>query len=84
MGGCGVMQNGKVEPLPSAWREVIEDWAVAYGKLEARSRQVVRGTDGQLHGFGFGDLAAAPIQLIISQKHVRTFSDAGSADAKRQ
>jgi hypothetical protein len=83
--GSGVVKNGTVEPGPSEWRDVREDWAVAYGRLETRSEpQVVRGRDGQLRGFGFGHLNGAPAQLVIKQKYVRTFSDAENVDSKRQ
>jgi hypothetical protein len=83
--GSGVVKNGVAVPTSSGWQDVREDWAVAYGRLETRGEpQVVRGGDGQLRGFGFGHLAAAPVQLIIKQKHVQTISDAGAVDSKRQ
>ena len=75
-GGGRSIQDGKVVSTPASLRDVREDWAVAYGRVEAPSElRTEIGGDGRLRGAGFGHLGAAPAQLVIKQKNLQTIPD---------
>jgi hypothetical protein len=69
---------GKTEQT-CGWRDAKEEWAVAYGRLEAKKLHSVRVGPNEYRGIGFGHLAAAPVQLVIKQKNLRTIPEGQSA-----
>jgi|ERR1041385_4416255 hypothetical protein len=72
----GIVKDGKTEST-SGWRDVKDDWAVVFGRLEARSElKAPSGTGPNRYwGNGFGHLAASPVQLVIRQKNIKVMPD---------
>ena len=61
----------------SEWRDVKDQWAVVYGRLETRQDLQPPTGSGPYRdwGNGFGHLGAAPVQLVIKQKNILRFAD---------
>jgi hypothetical protein len=80
-----IAKDGKQEST-SGWRDEKDEWAVAYGRIEARSElHPAKGSGPDRYwGNGFGHLAAAPVQLVVKEKNVRRIPDEASAGPDRQ
>jgi hypothetical protein len=79
-----ITKDGKGEST-SGWRDVKDEWAVAYGRIEARSElHPPKGSGPDRYwGSGFGHLGAAPVQLVIKQKNLQRIPDEASAGPDR-
>lgn len=73
----GIVHKDGTTESTSGWRDVKDEWAVVYGRLEARNNLKPPQGNGpnRYWGNGFGHLAAAPVQLVIKQNNIRTIPD---------